>query len=644
MKPCNRFTWLGGHLVVVITLFGFLCPAASWAQEASATLLSELSTNSKLLHPDTALQAFAKGAPEARYIIMLKKPAGAEDSANLARETAKANRRASTAKMRTRLFDGLERLAPDEVVNSFDYSYGFAANLTPKQLQELLENENVESVEEDVLIYPHLKQGIPLMNAAATRYNYGGEGVAIAICDTGIDYSHPKLGNGDFPNDKVIGGYDCGDDDEDPMDEYGHGTACAGIAAGDIGSTGNYIGGVAYNAKLYAVKISYQSFGSAYTSDMVEGWEWCITHQYDDEENPILIISTSFGGGQYDSVTDCDNASSAMTDAAANAKAAGITLFASSGNDGWCDSMAWPACLSDVVSVGAVYDADIGTYYPCLDEDSCATKYSTTGCSTGYYGIDDTSADMVTSYSNSASFLDLFAPSNKAYTTDIVGADGYGLGNYYSSFGGTSAASPYAAGAAALVQSAAMDVTGGFLDPDDLQELLEGAGESITDDKVAVTALRVDVGEAVDSLDDGIADYDISLTLYGPDDDAVAAGEFLGKFYSETTNNSDSDAVLYIYSYVVPADGSDWKQLGGEQIVPLDAGETRRDPSSGGFYLMTPDDAPTGTSYVGIYILDEDGDTLASDWYTFEVEAGSSAAAKSATAGKKTGSAGWQMQ
>ena len=56
-----------------------------------------------------------------------------------------------------------------------------------------------------------------------------------------------------------------------------------------------------------------------------------------------------------------------MTTAAANAVAAGITIFASSGNDGYCDSMGWPACISHVNSVGAVYDAVFGPYLPCIN-------------------------------------------------------------------------------------------------------------------------------------------------------------------------------------------------------------------------------------------------------------------------------------
>ena len=96
--------------------------------------------------------------------------------------------------------------------------------------------------------------GIPLMNAAEARNSYSGSGLSIAICDTGIDYTHPKLGGGGFPNTKVIGGYDTGQDDADPMDGNGHGTGCAGIAAGDMGNAGDYIGGVYYGARLYALK------------------------------------------------------------------------------------------------------------------------------------------------------------------------------------------------------------------------------------------------------------------------------------------------------------------------------------------------------------------------------------------------------
>jgi subtilisin family serine protease len=345
------------------------------------------------------------------------------------------------------------------------------------------------------------------MNASVPRSIYNGSGLSVAICDTGIDYTHPKLGGGGFPNSKVIGGYDCGDNDNNPMDADGHGTACAGIAAGDHGTVGNYIGGVAYSAKLYAVKISSGTGGSAYTSDMIEGWEWCITHQYDDPSNPIMIISTSFGGGKY--FNTCDSISISMTTAAANAVSAGMTLFVSSGNDGYCDAIGWPACISHVISVGAVYDA---TFTPssigwCVTRDTCAQKIPTMGCPTGYYYPDIPEPDRVIVYSNTSSFLSLLAPSNWATTTKLGG--GYWDTEY--GFGGSSAASPYAAGAAACLQTAAKAITGSFLTPSQVKSTLIDNGDLVTDGKVAITKPRVNLSDAIDSIESNTIEGNTTL-------------------------------------------------------------------------------------------------------------------------------------
>jgi subtilisin family serine protease len=206
---------------------------------------------------------------------------------------------------------------------------------------------------------------------------------------------------------------------------------------------------------------------------MIEGWEWCITHQNDDPTNPIMVISTSFGGSFY--TTNCDWAVPAMTTAAQNAVSAGITLFASSGNDGGTNGMGWPACISHVNSVGAVYDDNVGPHF-----------YSNCSDPT-------TSPDEVTCYSNSASFLTLFAPSNDAYTTAI--------GGYRPDFGGTSAACPYAAGSAACLQSAAQFINGSFLTPDEVRSSLTSTGDLITDPKAPdVTKPRINLQAAVNTI------------------------------------------------------------------------------------------------------------------------------------------------
>ena len=94
----------------------------------------------------------------------------------------------------------------------------------------------------------------------------------------------------------------------------------------------------------------------------------------------------------------------------------------------------------------------------------------------------------------------MFAPSNNASTTDIVGSGGDSAGSYTNSFGGTSAAAPYSAGAAAALQSAAKVKMGRFLSPAELTEYLVSTGQPITDSKAGITKPRVDLGAAVAAL------------------------------------------------------------------------------------------------------------------------------------------------
>lgn len=454
--------------------------------------VAEQLKNGKLLHPDNIAAAFDREGEVIEVIVNLKPP----EKTGRAQWDNLASRRARRDEISERQQEVLTALSGREfgVWHRFENQAGFSAFVTQKGLQDIANHPLVESVEPVIRLYPQLAQGIPLMNALAARSTYNGQGIAIAICDTGIDYTHPRLGGGGFPNSKVIGGYDYGDDDDDPMpNTQAHGTACAGIAAGNLGTVGDYIGGVAHNAKLYALKITAGTDSSASSADMAAAWDWCVTHQYDDPDNPIMVISTSYGGGNHTSA--CDTYSTAMTNAANNAVAAGITVLAAAGNDGYCDAISWPACISNVISVGAVFDASIGTQSFCVSNTSCAPNNGSSSCSTGSFSTSQpTAADVVAVYSNTASFLDILAPSNAAYTTDIAGGGGYSSLDYTSTFGGTSAACPYAAGAVAILQSAAKQIFGEFLSPAQIKDLLISTGNPITDGKVAITKPRVNVG------------------------------------------------------------------------------------------------------------------------------------------------------
>ncbi len=472
-------------------------PDISRLHPEKAAAVTALYADSKLRGSDEILQHFLQSQETAPVIVNMKKPVSANAQADLSVSDARKTLAVSVETSQNQVIPQFDR-GQMRITNLFTYIFGFSAEVTLQGLEALVNSPDIASVEPDRILYAQLAQGIPLMNATGPRSHYGGTGLSIAVCDTGIDYTHPRLGGGGFPNSKVIGGYDCGDNDSNPMDAQGHGTACAGIAAGDPGTVGDYIGGVAYDARLYAVKISTGNTGSAKTSNMIEGWEWCITHQYDSPSNPILVISTSFGGGRFTSA--CDGSSPSMTAAAANAVSAGMTLFVSSGNDGYCDAMQWPACITHAISVGAVYDENFGRnppsgYVGCIATESCVGAPGPP-CDEKWYVDYSTAGDQVTTYSNSVYFLDLFAPSNWATTTKTGGG-------YYTAangFGGTSASCPYAAGAAAVLQHAAKSITGACLTPAQVRSTLANTGDPITDAKVSLTKPRVNLANAVASL------------------------------------------------------------------------------------------------------------------------------------------------
>jgi hypothetical protein len=436
----------------------------------------------RLIDEAGILRGFNKGQAKTRVIVNLVDP-GQED---LKRAERRMVRRQNVRWIQDRVFTGLNSNRI-RLTNRFFYHAGFAAEVTRDGLNDLLRHGDVVSIEPNRELHLHTAQGIPLMHASVVRDTYNGQGVGIAIVDTGIDYTHPKLSA------QVIGGYNYGDDNTDPMDLYGHGTSCAGIAAGDIGTTGDYIGGVAPGAKLYAVKVTSGSTSVASAENMINGWEWCLDHKNDNPNYPIMVINTSMGAGGF--TETCDSYSPSMTSTAANVVAAGITIFASSGNNGYCTAIAWPSCISSVIAVGAVFDESLGTLGFCVDASSCAPNQGThASCSPNpvawSYSI---MPDRETPYSNTAPILGLFAPSHNAYTT----AKG---GGYVSTFGGTSAASPYAAGAAAILQSTAKAKTGSFLAPADVRSILVSTGDPVTDVKINYGKKRINVEAAVNAL------------------------------------------------------------------------------------------------------------------------------------------------
>ncbi len=349
----------------------------------------------------------------------------------------------------------------------------FSASVTGEGLKELAAMGEVFTIERNWPVEVMTRQGIPLISAERLRMENGGKGVSIAIVDTGMNYNHPALGGPGFPNNKVIGGFDIGDDDPDPMEDVTmkegqisdsmHGTSCGAIAAGINTGIEQYIGGVAPEAKLYAVKI-WDNQGAASLMSILKAWDWCVTHQYDDPENPIMIISNSLGNPTLHSERPCDQRFPSWSQMAAKVVSKGIALFVSSGNEGQARTISAPSCLGDAISVGAVFDDDIN---------------------------ENARKDRVAGYSNTSMILDLLAPSHNAATASSPG------NIYTANFGGTSAACPYAAGAAALLQSEYKRLEGRFLTVKELRFLLVASGDRITDPRTGVRKPRVNVEKAL---------------------------------------------------------------------------------------------------------------------------------------------------
>ena len=487
-------------MILSITTILYSIPSEITTRDAGARAHGFSFTGIEKVAKSQFLEKFKDGAAKEKIMVLLK---NREGNKGLRISENVALMKKTQSAIRTRLDKVVNTLDADnfQLRNRFENIPVFSGEATFGVIKALSAMDEVEAIEEDREIFINTSQGISLIGANELHLtHYEGAGTSIAIVDTGVDYTHTTFGSyHSFPNSKVIGGYDFGDDDTDPMDCEGHGTACASIAAGQTD-----VWGVAPAAKIYALKIVKGCNTSARTSDIVAAWDWCVTHKNDDPGNPIMVINTSFGGGYFTS--PCNAESPVAAAAAANAVDHDITIFVSSGNEGRCDGINYPACLTDVISVGAVYDAHIGNNAVCVPMESCAAELVESGCEyagTDHACFDDTTAaDQITCYSNSANFLDVLAPSDCVRVADVMGSGGINDGNYTTCFGGTSAACPYAAGAGALLQNYAKSHTGSYLAPAQVKSLLVNHGNLITDEKNQLTHPKINVYASATAITD----------------------------------------------------------------------------------------------------------------------------------------------
>lgn len=238
-----------------------------------------------------------------------------------------------------------------EYTNTFN---GLALDINEKQAEALKDSPYVKRITNNNQVKAFLNESVPLIKAPDV-WNINdsqgklvtGQGVKIAIIDTGIDYTHQDFGGctkEQFMNKqctKIVGGYDFFNDDNDPMDDNGHGTHVASIAGGNGTPKG-----VAPAASLIGYKVLSQ-WGSGWESDVLAAIEAVmLTRLNNDTADDIDIMNFSLGGWG----DPADPLSSAIDQSAE----IGVVSAISAGNSGpYEQTIGSPGLANKAITVGA---------------------------------------------------------------------------------------------------------------------------------------------------------------------------------------------------------------------------------------------------------------------------------------------------
>ncbi len=209
-------------------------------------------------------------------------------------------------------------------------------------------------LKEDIKLFKSDTKAIAQIDASSVQKSGNkGAGRVIVILDTGYNYNHPELSS------SYLGGKDFVNNDNDPIDDNGHGSHVAGLITAD---------GVKYSAKGIAPKAGIiagkvlDDEGSGYFSDVVAAIYWAVegpdgvAGTTDDFKADAINLSMGTGA-PYLYSSYCNSEIPSMTNAIKYALAKGVIVVAAAGNYGK-DGVSIPGCISYSLTIGAVSAQD----------------------------------------------------------------------------------------------------------------------------------------------------------------------------------------------------------------------------------------------------------------------------------------------
>jgi len=314
----------------------------------------------------------------------------------------------------------------------------------------------VVEIEQQAEYKPLLDISVPAMKVresstyANVAWDFGvtGDGINIAIIDTGVDDVHDSLEG------KFITGADFSGGIvslKNPDDKEGHGTHCAGIAMGTGGSGGKYIG-VAPDAGLIDVKVFNDWTPTTSSSAVMSGIEWCMDNK---DTYDIDVLSLSIG----EVIVGNDDGLSAEAQLVDRASESGLVVVVAAGNEGPNNNgFSSLAAAETAITVGSIYDGDT------VDRsDDSISDFSNRGPR-----ADDGDNDRIDEFKP-----DVCAPGQDIWSamhanSVIVKASGY------TEKSGTSMAAPHIAGLAALLLEA-----NPTLSPEEVKNIIRETATSV---------------------------------------------------------------------------------------------------------------------------------------------------------------------